>query len=206
MAVPAHHPPAELLLDHSGGCSSEAEALMIARHLELCPECCAGVRDCAAIGGALLDSIEPARLPLDLLNRTLEAIDSSTGTSMPEPPMHAPAVLDSDAGSWRKLPGGVSVRRLPVRGPERLVLMRIKPGGSVLRHRHVGEEWTLVLQGGFSDDAGHYGRGDLVVKGAEEEHRPVADRGEDCVCLVLLRGEPRYSGPLGGLMRLFVKL
>src|SRR5581483_3857942 len=143
--------------------------------------------------------------PPNLLNRTLEAIDCRAPAAEPEPVRRLSA-LDPDAGPWRKLPGGVSVRSIPVAGPERLVMMRIKPGGSVLRHRHIGEEWTLVLQGGFSDNAGHYGRGDLIVKGADDEHRPVADQGEDCICLVLLRGKPRYSGFLGGLMGRFAKL
>lgn len=200
-----HHPPAELLLDHAGGCGSDAEALMIAKHLELCPDCRTGVRECASIGGALLDAIEPARLPPNMLNLTLEAIDRGTGITEAEPRRRA--ALDLEAGPWRTLPTGVRVRRLPVgRADERLLLIRVRPGGSIFTHRHVGEEWTLVLQGGFSDRTGHFGPGDFAAMSSEDEHRPVADPGEDCVCLILIRGQPRYSGFLGRIFRLFVRL
>lgn len=200
-----HHPSAELLLDHAGGSSSDAEALMIAKHLELCPTCRAGVRECASIGGALLDAIEPMRLPPNLLNRTLEAIDLGSGIAEAEP--RPRRVLDLEAGPWRTLSGGVRARRLPVgSADERLLLVRVRPGGSIFTHRHVGEEWTLVLQGGFSDRTGHFGQGDFAVMSDEDEHRPVADAGEDCVCLILIRGQPRYSGLLGGIFRLFVRL
>ena len=206
-APPAHHPPAELLLDHSGGSGTQAEALMIDRHLEMCPECCAGARDCSAIGGALLDAIEPVRLPPDLLNRTLEAIDSGRSVAQEGAAERADLAADLDAGPWRRLPGGVRARRLPVGSPsETLVLMRVPPGRSVLSHRHAGEEWTLVLQGGFSDRTGHFAAGDFIARGAEEEHKPIADPGEDCVCLLLSRGEPRYLGLLGKLLRPFLKL
>lgn len=206
-ASPAHHPPAELLLEHAGGCGTEAEALVIARHLDLCPDCRAEIRDCAAIGGAMLDSIEPVQLPPNMLNRTLEAIDSPSRMPEAAPAGCGRSALDLEVGAWRKLPGGVRVRRLPVAGPsERLVLMRVPPGGAILPHRHAGDEWTLVLQGGFSDRTGHFGRGDFAVMSAEDKHKPIADPGEECVCLLLIRGEPRYSGLLGRLMGPFVKL
>ena len=198
-----HHPPAELLLDHAGGASSDAEALMIAKHLELCPDCRAGVRECASIGGALLDAIEPARLPPNLLNRTLAAIDRGTDLTEAEPRKD---VLDLEAGPWRTV-SGVRVRRLPIgRGDERLLLVRVRQGGSIFTHRHVGEEWTLVLQGGFTDRTGHFGPGDFAVMDSEDEHKPIADAGEDCVCLILMRGQPRYSGLLGRIFQFFVRL
>jgi len=206
-APPGRHPPAELLLDHVGGAGSDAESLIIATHLEMCPECRAGMRDCAAIGGALLDAIEPVRLPPNLLNRTLEAIESGRGVAESERRMGRPPALATEAGPWRKLPGGVNVRRLPIaRAPERLMLMRIRPGGSVFRHRHIGDEWTLVLQGGFSDRSGHFATGDFVLMGPEDEHKPIADSGEDCICLVLLRDRLRYSGLLSRVAAAVLKL
>ena len=38
----------------------------------------------------------------------------------------------------------------------------------------VGTELTLVLAGGFSDETGHFLRGDLAEADASVDHRPVA--------------------------------
>jgi len=42
-------------------------------------------------------------------------------------------------------------------------LLRLKPGRGLPMHRHVGAEYTVVLQGGYADSTGNYGVGDFAV-------------------------------------------
>ena len=65
-------------------------------------------------------------------------------------------------------------------------LFTIKAGGNVPRHRHKGDEITVVLKGHFSDQDDHYQVGDFIVRTKGETHTPVAAQDEDCLCLYTL--------------------
>jgi anti-sigma factor ChrR (cupin superfamily) len=67
-----------------------------------------------------------------------------------------------------------------------LVLIRMEPGCGYPRHRHVGDEHVLVVQGAYADGHGTHGTGELVVHPDGSEHAPVAVRGgPPCVLLAL---------------------
>jgi putative transcriptional regulator len=85
-------------------------------------------------------------------------------------------------------------------------LMRIKSGTAMPAHTHEGIELTLVLAGGFSDETGHFLRGDLAEADATIDHRPVADPGEDCLCLAVTDAPLRLTGPIGRLLNPFLRI
>ena len=62
-------------------------------------------------------------------------------------------------------------------------------------HRHVGEEFTVVLQGGYTDSTGNYGVGDFAVGPGPEQHEPIADPGEPCIALIVHRKAHRADRP-----------
>jgi anti-sigma factor ChrR (cupin superfamily) len=83
----------------------------------------------------------------------------------------------------------------------------VAPGGrGPLRHRHVTDEWTVVLEGGFSDDKVAYAAGDFAYVEADSEHKLTAEPGEGCTCLVLVRQPPVYLTLAGRLIAPFVKI
>ncbi len=61
-------------------------------------------------------------------------------------------------------------------------------------HTHAGMELTLVIAGGFRDEHGHFVRGDIAVADASVAHRPIADPGEDCICLAVTDGAVSLTG------------
>jgi putative transcriptional regulator len=67
------------------------------------------------------------------------------------------------------------------------------PGAETGPHRHGGLEYTLVLKGGFKDETGNYGPGDLQVMDCDMGHNPVADPGEDCINLAVTTGRLRFD-------------
>jgi putative transcriptional regulator len=220
--APTHHPPDALLIDYASGAASEAELLMIAIHLDACSQCRRTVQAASAIGGALLEAITPAPLPRTLFDRTLRAIDAMEAESTREPaarpaslsafPPAWPAALrtrlDNQAASaWRRLPAGFRALRVPFADQSsRMWVMKAPGGRGPLRHRHVGDEWTVVLEGGFTDETGTYAAGDFAYMTDGDEHRVVAEPGEGCVCLLLLREQPLYLTWVGKLLAPLLRL
>ena len=84
-------------------------------------------------------------------------------------------------------------------------LLRGAPGTEVGHHTHRGQEFTLVLSGGFSDITGSYGPGDLQIADGTLRHSPIADPGEDCINLAVTTAPLKFenliqkiAGPLFG--------
>jgi putative transcriptional regulator len=215
-----HHPDPELLMDYATGALPEPRALAVAAHACLCDLCRAEIRRLEAVGGALIEAEAPdASADESLLRATLDRLDA------PEPAPAAPARPDAatrrllPAAVWPYLAGGIDgldwktvgigVREalLPLgKAPYRVSLLRIGAGRAVAKHTHGGEELTLVLAGGFTDRDRHYGRGDFALADRTTEHRPVADPGEDCICLAVLDAPMRLTGAIGRLVAPFLRL
>jgi putative transcriptional regulator len=219
--MPAHHPPEELLLDYAAGSIDEPTALVLATHMALCPECRDAVTQFESVGGALLEAIEPATLPPDALDSLLARLDEPAPTPVTRSPAgggpagRIPEPLRSYIGNdleairWKQIMRGVEQAKIAVgdpSGPIKARLMRIRPGIRIPRHTHAGTELTLVLVGGFTDDAGHYRRGDLSFSDEEIDHSPVADNDGECICLMVTDAPLRLTGPLMRLLNPFVRL
>lgn len=222
-----HHPAPEVLLDYAAGALAEGPAIAVATHLSLCALCRAEVARFEALGGALVaDAAEPEAEPAagaasdPLLEATLARLDAAEAA----PPAAAGPALDAAARrlvpsplwpylgaapaalAWKRIGRGVREARIRVPGERRRVsLLRIRAGAAVPVHTHVGEELTVVLSGGFSDDAGHYARGDFVALNEAHEHRPMADPAEDCICLTVVDAPARLTGPLGRFLNPLMK-
>jgi putative transcriptional regulator len=220
-AKPSHHPGEEVLLDYAIGASSPAEALVIDLHLEFCAQCRRTVDDLLAVGGALLDVMEPAFVSPQMFNKTLQAIGQNAPTS-PTKPSPIPRVPTFAVGwpaplrdrvtanrlkQWRWLPAGFRALRIPMSdGDARIWVMKAPGGRGPFKHTHSREEWTVVLQGGFTDETGKYEMGDFVSAGRDEAHHTVAEPGEGCICVLLVRAEPIYTTLPGKLLAPFVRI
>jgi putative transcriptional regulator len=217
---PTHHPPEALLIDYAAGNMSEAESLMIDVHLDACTQCRQAAQAALAIGGALLDSIAPVQLPRGLFERTMQAIDAMEPAAPPDAPSPVlpsfadrwPAQLRGRLSSqplapWRRLPAGFRALRVPFAdASSRMWIMNAPGGRGPLRHAHITDEWTVVLEGGFTDETGTYAAGDFAYMGPGDEHTMVAEEGEGCVCILLMREQPRYTTLVGKLLAPLLKL
>jgi putative transcriptional regulator len=74
------------------------------------------------------------------------------------------------------------------------------------RHSHRGNEYTLVLAGGFSDGGKQFGPGDFVAKDPSHIHQPVVDDDGECLCLVVLDAPLRLTGAMGKLLNPFLRI
>lgn len=218
--MPSFHPPESMLLDYAAGALPEAVSLVIATHLTYCPECRAEVRRLEAVGGAMLDSLPPTEVSssLDAVFAKIDAPqpppapDRLGGEAwMPRPLRRSLAAVPTPRGTtlpWKRVTGALSEIRLPTPGStptSRTRLMRIKAGQAMPEHTHGGTEFVLVLKGGFSDQLGHFLPGDLAISTDAHIHTPKADDDGDCVCLAVVDGTLKLTGPLGWVMNRFIQ-
>lgn len=216
-----HHPKADLLFDYAAGSLSEPLALVVASHLSMCATCRDAVERYDAVGGALLRDIPETAVADSLLEQTIArlgdaeadepevspgpALDHQTLAMVP-PPLRPYLTGSLKDLSWRRMGRSIHEYRLTV--PETgytACLMKFQAGKAVVDHSHMGEEHTLVLAGGYTDGDSHYGPGDLAFADPSLRHRPVADPGEDCICLVVLDAPTRLTGPIGRFLNPFIR-
>jgi putative transcriptional regulator len=219
-----HRPPEELLLDYAAGSLAEPLALLVATQITLDPESRHRVQELEQVGGALLDRMEPARMSDDALDAVLARLDApepeadaadapDAGAQGPAPGPGLPAPLRSYLGDslrevrWRERGQSVAeAELLPDYPGYKTRLLRISAGARIPQHTHSGSEYTLVLQGSFSDDSGRYARGDVSVADPDVTHQPVAGRECDCICLAVTDAPLKMTGPLGRILNYFVDM
>ena len=195
-----HHAPDELLLDYAAGVLPEGPALAVALHVALDPGSRRLVRRLRGVGGALLDE-DPGAADMGeaALEEALARLDDLPDDDAPVAPAvrpdftpgfdWAPAALRPYlAGkTWRRAFGGFDEIRLDLHGDaHRVSLLRLQPGEGLPPHRHVAGEFTVVLQGGYTDNTGNYRVGDFAVGPGPQEHHPIADPGDPCIALIAL--------------------
>jgi putative transcriptional regulator len=205
-----HHPPEDHLAAYAAGSIGEADALLVASHLVLCPDCRRRVAEYEALGGAMLEDLPDEALADGSLARTLSRL-AELAPEPPPPPPPAPGPLllprpicnlvgqDMSRLAWRRAGPGFRFHRLPVAGG-RAWLLQVAPGRGVPHHGHGGEEMVMVLAGSYRDRAERYARGDVQAVGPETRHQPVAEPGQDCLCLVVIEGRLRFSNPLSRIV------
>lgn len=195
-----HHPDETLLLDHAAGRLDAAMRLIVETHLFYCAACRSQVLLAAKVGGALLDTLAPVALADDALARTLARLDVPDRPAPPASNDNTPSPLRAFMGKdmsqlrWRSMGPSLSYVNLYRRGPVAVRLLRGAPGADTGQHGHHGEEYTLVLRGGFHDETGAYGPGDFQCASPEVNHNPIADADGPCINLAVTTAPLRFQG------------
>ncbi len=209
-----------LLVDYAAGTLDEAASLVVASHLTLSPKARRFVSECEELGGILVqECCEPISMMESSLQSVLDRIDEfadqqnsymSDDTGFPESlPLPRPICryLSHRPGvpiKWNKSLPGMEIHDVMIsKNRSRARLIRMAPGTTVAAHSHQGAEMTLVLEGGYTDETGHYERGDLTVYETETHHRPVAD-GVGCLCLTVTQAPIRFTGAMA-LLNIFIR-
>ncbi len=108
---------------------------------------------------------------------------------------------------WRRSGPGVERAALLDDGQERLYLLKARPGLKLPSHSHFGQEWTLILQGGYHVGEKSFIRGDLHSEDETCTHQPVIDDdGEACISLVVDEGRLVFSNPILKLLQPLIRI
>ncbi|WP_428407863.1 cupin domain-containing protein [Hyphococcus sp.] len=211
----------EWLAAYSAGVLSEAKSLLLECQIALQPHLAAQLAQIDCIGGEFLESAKGEPLSADFSARLSDAIARAENNA------HSAGVGEADAArgaegwapkpltafltrseislKWKKSGPGVSRALLSEVNGERLYLLKSRPGMVMPVHSHKGQEWTLVLQGGYHVGQSAYARGDLHCEDESCKHQPVIDDdGEECISLVADEGRLVFSDPVLRLIQPFL--
>jgi putative transcriptional regulator len=208
-----HHLSDELLMAYSAGTLPEAFSLVVTTHISLCDECRARLGAHDEVGGAILSDCGTAPVAEDSLEATLRliaAMPAAQPTRAPVADAVFPAPLrdyvggDLAAVKWRNVGGGVRQALLRTSSDATVRLLHIPPGVAIPDHGHRGTELTLVLKGAFRDEDARFGRGDVEIANEDLEHTPVAEEGEDCICLAATDAPLRFNALIPRIAQPFI--
>ncbi len=214
-----HHLTDELLIGYAAGTLPEAFNLVVATHLSMCDECRAAAAAHDEVGGALMDTDTQVEMSSDAFEATLKLIQSRPRD--PKDPIKAKIVRPSglfpkplqdyvggDLGAVKWRPIGLGVRQavLPTAKGATVRLLHIPAGSAVPDHGHNGTELTLVLQGAFRDEEDRFGPGDVEVANEDLNHTPVAEIGEDCICLAATDAPLKFNSIIPRIAQPFLRI
>lgn len=201
-----HPAPEELLLEYAAGVLPEGPALAVALHVALDPSARKTVDRLQAVAGELLEQTPPSgddALGLDSVLARLDAVpvEAAAATPVAQAGLDwAPSALRPYLGgkAWKRSFGGFERMDIDLHGDtHRVSLMRLEPGRGLPVHSHVANEYTVVLQGGYTDNTGNYGVGDFAVGPGDRSHEPIADPGEPCIALIVVEKPIVLTGAFG---------
>lgn len=212
----------EIYSAYAAGCLDPAFALMLETQAALRPDVSRAITRAETIAGIFLETEASADMSQHAVENALAMIDafeapaerlaaaSRAGADLEEvlalpEPVREHALQACGAQGWQRLGDGVARLKLDIDSRAEVELYRIGAGRTVPRHSHDGGEFTLVVAGGFSDDTGQFGPGDLAFKGPQDTHQPTGDLDGTCYALAIREGGLRFTGAMGLLQRMLGK-
>ncbi len=220
-----HHPNSEQLTAFAAGSLTLSQGLALSSHLEYCEACRHNVTRLEGLGGELFDTLEALDTPEDLRSRIFAQIDAapservereqtqaSSSSDHREGPANIPRCLnqfipeDYDSLAWSRVSPSIQSAELCRDGNgAKVELLRIKPGGSAATHTHLGDEYTVILKGSFSDEDGLYGLGSFLTRSSRDKHTPMATLDGECICLAITEGPVQFTGFFSRVLNPFLR-
>jgi len=197
----------ELLAGYAAGTLSYPAQALVGAHLELSDRNRGYVSSLESLAGTGLDDADPVELSdregllSAILSREAGAFNDNepAGKQASAMPESLRTIIGSSMEGlpWKTLLPGVKECKFGEIDGCDSSLLWVRAGRAMPSHTHHGTELTLVLQGGFRDQDGHYVTGDVAFADGDIDHKPVADDGVDCICFAVTAGRLELTGPVG---------
>jgi len=201
----------------AAGHLSDALGIMVASHTENCSECRSVTENYEHLGGEILESLDAIDISPDFIAQTLAKIGDGPVTKAP--PLIESLMVDSRLPKplQRFLPD--KLEKLPWSGFSKNIqqfdlafsdqhytarFYKIKAGKELPQHTHKGHEYTLVMDGAFSDEAGSYHTGDFILADTNTHHHPKAHADCDCICFAVTDAPLKLTGFWGRMLNPFM--
>jgi putative transcriptional regulator len=209
-----HHPSGDLLASYAAGAVGAGAALVIGAHVDACAVCRKEVSLLGALGGFLLVRSEPPALSEGALERMLKRLDreeiapARKSSSLPDflARFNVPKRLSGhEIGNKTWLAPGIwfaPIKAEPDADARTYFIYGAK-GKMLPRHTHPGQELTVVLKGAYTDDLGHFARGDFAQADESVSHAQQVTGDDECLCLIHSDGPMRPDGLVARMVQSF---
>jgi putative transcriptional regulator len=210
------HPTSDQLVEYAAGSTTGALSIAVATHLHFCHECRTRVSELESTAAVLFEKQESVALAADSFAKLMQRIKTEpmvkSQSMASRTPSRFPPVVDKlirgrlESLDWNAPMKNLRTTRLMVDESGLILgLHHMRAGGRVPHHQHRGNEISVVMEGGFSDEIGTYGPGDFVHLSLEHSHSPQAHADGDCWMLSLVEAPVKLTGPIGWVVNPFLK-
>lgn len=211
-----YHPDTRLLNEFASGALPLAQSVCVSLHINYCEQCRRSHQRLQQLGSALFEELAPQQVDDSLLSTVMSRLDEEPTAlsyqSAPADDKGPPLIQRLMKGDytdldWQKVSSNVRISRLRTGDVDNeFALYHINAGASIPKHTHKGTELTLVLEGAFSDEEGHYKVGDFVMRDADQQHTPTATQDRDCICIGVLDAPIKFTDWKYRMVNPFLKL
>lgn len=209
----------EVYSSYAAGCLDPAFCLLVETQAALRPDVERAVAYAETIAGVFFESNDAMALSDGAANKAMAMIDAyeagenpvetaikGAGEGLGEllhlpEPLRETALNSFQKHKWQSLTNGIRRLKLEAGSEAEVELYRIEPGCTVPQHSHTGSEFTLVVSGGFSDESGHFGPGDISLNGENDTHQPTGDMDGICYAVAVRDGGLKFTGMMGLIQR-----
>jgi len=210
----------------AAGQLNNALGVLIACHLEQCDHCKSKVASYEALGGDILSElpetqeVSDAMLP-SLLSKLDASADSNVNIdsansghydSLMINNMNIPRPLrrfipaEFAQLQWSGFSSSIKEFVLPLTDDGLTAkLYKIAAGKELPEHTHKGNEFTLVMEGSFTDNFGIYQPGDFILADTSTRHQPKAANDSDCICFAVMDAPLKMTGFFGRMLNPFMR-
>ena len=214
-------------MSFSAGQMPDALGIIVACHLESCAHCRQRAAFYERLGGEILLETEGMTVAPQLLDSLLCRLDTPEPRAANENELGAskdglaaeikriknlPKPLRRFVNKefaqlpWSGMSRNIKEFELPISGHGYTAkFYKIAAGKELPVHTHRGNEYTLVLDGSFSDKAGEYHQGDFILADTQTIHQPKAANDGDCICFAVMDAPLKMTGFFGRMLNPFLK-
>ena len=212
-----HHPSSEMLVEFSAGTLDTATSICVSAHLHFCKCCRDEVARLNEVGAHLMSEAPPEEIDNELFDKILAKIDqpettvdvshkTANASGFPEP-VNKLLNHAEKTPVWKRLSKSMEVAKLFTgQNKYEIALHKICAGGVTPKHDHRGLEYTVVLEGSFSDESSVYTQGDFIIRKPGDIHQPMGAKNGECICLSAQEAPIKLKSILGFFLNPWLKV
>ena len=227
------HPSTDLLESYVEGSLNSSVSLMVSAHCDMCEQCRSfverqtevlaetildGVDDASFASGEFYDMLssitqQPSARPLDEAESKLPHLNRASGVKstieLDGRTFNLPRTLRryvDKTGNWTGLVGKLWQAPVELGNQGVANFIYMGRGGSVPEHTHRGTEYTLVIDGEFSDGLEKYDTGDFIYMDGDKTHSPKSDASEGCLVFSIVDQPLHFTSGFARLLNPFSHL
>jgi len=212
-----HHPSSEMLVEFSAGTLDTATSICVSAHLHFCKCCRDEVARLNEVGAQLMSEASPEEIDDELFDKILAKIDqpeitfdashkTANPSGFPEP-VNKLLNHAEKTPVWKRLSKSMEVAKLFTgQNKFEIALHKICAGGVTPKHDHRGLEYTVVLEGSFSDESSVYTQGDFIIRRPGDIHQPMGAKNGECICLSAQEAPIKLKSILGFFLNPWLKV